>query len=156
MVGEVAEAYLLADANFPAGTETSVIALAIDRLGAYPASTETARAGIRARVAGAVRATVATVGVVAAIYRDGVIVLVVPDQSRPSALKLAEALRASVSSLGIANPEAIAANHVTASIAVVTGRENGGIGRIHLLTRAISAVSEAAAVGGDRVVPKCA
>jgi PleD family two-component response regulator len=154
--GELAEAYLVADANFPAGSDTSVIALAIDRLDAYRATKGNAGAGIMVRVADAVRATVAAVGVVAAIYRDGVIVLVLPEQSRTPALKLGEALRAAVSGLKIANPESIAANHVTASVAVVSGRVKGGTDRIHLLTRAISALSKVTAAGGDRVVPECA
>jgi sigma-B regulation protein RsbU (phosphoserine phosphatase) len=154
--GEMAEAYLVADANFPHGSDTSVIALAIDRLDAYRATKGKAAAGIMVRVANAVRATVAAVGVVAAIYRDGVIVLVLPKQSRLPALKLGEALRAAVSGLRIANPESIAANHVTASVAVVSGRVNGGADRIHLLTRAISTLSKITAAGGDRVVPECA
>jgi PleD family two-component response regulator len=153
--GEMAEAYLVADANFPAGSDTSVIALAIDRLDAYRATKGNAGAGILVRVADAVRTTVAAVGVVAAIYRDGVIVLVLPEQSRMPALKLGEALRAAVSGLKIANPESIAANHVTASVAVVSGRVKGGTDRIHLLTRAISALSKVTAAGGDRVVPEC-
>ena len=152
--GEMAEAYLLADENFPPGSETSVIALEIDRLSAHQ-TTKQPEPAILARVAGAVRATVAAVGVVAAIYRDGVIVLVLPDQSRVLASKLGETLRASVAKLGIANPEAIAAHHVTASVAVVTGRVNGP-GRIHLLTRAIATLADITAAGGDRVVPQCA
>jgi PleD family two-component response regulator len=85
-----------------------------------------------------------------------VTVIVLPNQSRVPASKLAEALCATVANLGIANPEAIAAKHLTASVAVVTGRADGGAGRIKLLTRAITAVSEIAAGGGDRVVRQCA
>jgi PleD family two-component response regulator len=81
-------------------------------------------------------------------------VLVLPQQSPGYALKLGQALRAAVSALRIANSEAIIANFATASVSVVTGRE-GGKGRIHLLTRAISMLSEAAAAGGDRVVSEC-
>jgi PleD family two-component response regulator len=153
-VGEMAEAYLLADANFLPGSETSVIALAIDRLSAQQA-TKHPEPAVLARVANAVRATAAAVGVVAAIYRDGVIVLVLPDQSGLSAAKLGEALRASVAKLGIANPEAITAHHLTASVAVVTGGAKGA-GRIHLLTRAIATLADITAAGGDRVVPQCA
>jgi PleD family two-component response regulator len=156
LVGEIAEAYLLADANFPAGSETSVIALAVDRLSALQATKKNPTSSILSRVADAVRAAAAAVGVVAAIYRDGVIVLVLPNQSRVAASKLGEVLCAAVASLGIANPEAIAATHLTASVAVITGRADGGAGRIKLLTRAITAVSEIAAGGGDRVVRQCA
>ena len=154
-VGEIAEAYLLADVNFPPGTETSIIALAVDRLNVHLDARKALESGIMARVAATVRAAAAAVGVIAAIYRDGVIVLILPDQSRASAIKLAEAVRASIVGLRISNPEAIAADHVTASVAVVTERVNGA-GRIHLLTRAIAAVSEIAAAGGDCVVPQCA
>jgi PleD family two-component response regulator len=154
-VGEIAEAYLLTDVNFPSGNETSIVALKIDRISTPQASAKTPDPGILARVAAQVRATAAMIGVVAANYPDGVIVLILPDHSRASALKLAETLRASIASLRIANPEAIAAHHVTTSVAVVTGRVNGA-GRIHLLTRAITAVSEIAAAGGDCVVPQCA
>ena len=153
--GEMAEAYLLADENFPPGSETSVIALEIDRLSAHQATMKQPEPAILARVAGAVRATVAAVGVVAAIYRDGVIVLVLPDQSRVFASKLGETLRASIAKLGIANPEAITAHHLTASVAVVTGRARGA-DRIQLLTRAIATLADITAAGGDRVVPQCA
>ena len=156
-VGEVAEAYLIAAANFPSGGDSSVIALAVDRLDAYRTTQgEAAAAGIVAQVARAVRATAATVGVVAAAYRSGVIVLIVPELRSKAALELAEALRASISNLAIANPESIAANHVTASVAVVTGRVNRWIDRVHLLTRAILAVPRVSAAGGNRVVPESA
>ena len=84
------------------------------------------------------------------------IVLVVPELQSKPALELGEALRAAVSRLGIANPESIAADHVTASVAVVTGRVKRWIDRVHLLTRAISAVPRVAAAGGNRVVPEYA
>jgi PleD family two-component response regulator len=154
--GEMAEAYLVADANFPAGSDTSVIALAVDRLDAYRLTQGNAETGIMTRVADAVRTTVAAVGVVAAVYRNGVIVLVLPQQPSGPALKLGEALRAAISRLRIANPESIAADHMTASVAVITGRVKGGAGRIQLLTRAISALSNITTTGGDRVVPECA
>jgi phosphoserine phosphatase RsbU/P len=153
--GEMAEAYLVADANFPPGSDTSVIALAIDRLDANRGKRNSTGQRIMARVADTVRETVAAVGVIAAVYRDGVIVLVLPRQSLGPAVKVGEALRASVSGLRIANLESIAADHVTASVSVITGRAEGSTGRIHLLTRAISALSKIAATGGDRVVSEC-
>ena len=113
-------------------------------------------AGIIARVARAVRATAATIGVVAAAYRNGMIVIVVPELRAQPAMELAEALRSSVSKLGIANPESIAADHVTASVVVVTGRVTRWVDRVQLLTRAISAVPRIAAAGGNRVVPEYA
>jgi len=155
LLGEVAEAYLTAAANFAFGGNTSVIALAIDRLNGYrSAQGDAMAAGIMAQVARVVRATAATVGVVAAAYRDGMIVLIVPEMESKPALDLGEALRASISKLAILNPESIGANHVTASVAVVTGQVKRWIDRVHLLTLAMAAVPRAAAAGGNRVVPE--
>jgi PleD family two-component response regulator len=155
--GHVAEAYLAADADFAPDGDTSIIALAIDRIDACRATQGDATAAtIVARIARAVRATAATVGVIAATYRGGVIVLIAPEMNSETALRLGEALRASVSALRIANPESIAANHVTASIAVMTGRARNSRERLHLLTRAIAAASKIAATGGNRVVPEFA
>lgn len=154
-VGEVAEAYLVAAAHFCSDSETTVIALSVDRLEAVRSTRgNMAVAGIMSRVARAVRAIAANVGVVAAAYRDGVIVLVVPELPFKAAVQLGEALRASVSKLRISNPESIAANQVTASVAVVTGCVNRGIDSVHLLTRALSAIPKVAAAGGNRVVPE--
>jgi PleD family two-component response regulator len=155
LAGEMAEAYLLANANFPPCSDTSVIALAVDRLNAIKASGRPDPT-ILARVAGAVRATLAAIGVVAAIYRDGVIVLVLPDHPHASAQELGERLRAAVGRLMIVNPEAVVSHHVTASVIVMTGQPDSGSGRIHLLTRAISTLSEVTAAGGNRVVSRCA
>jgi sigma-B regulation protein RsbU (phosphoserine phosphatase) len=150
--GELAEAYLVADAAAPKGN-TSVIALRVDRLDACRTTQgETAAAAIVAKVAYAVRATAATVGVVAAVYSDGLIVLVAPEMDAKPARDLAEALRTSVAALRIKNSEAIFANHVTASVAVVTGLANRGGNRVHLLTRAISAVPKVTVARGDRVM----
>jgi sigma-B regulation protein RsbU (phosphoserine phosphatase) len=153
-VGEVAEAYLIATANFSPDYDVSVIALSVDRLDAYRSQGEDIAAGIMERVACAVRTTAATVGVVPAAYRSGMIVLVAPDMPAKHAQIIGEALRASVAKLGIANPEAIAEDHITASVSVVTGRPSGWVDRVDLLTRAISAVPRLAAAGGNRVVPE--
>jgi phosphoserine phosphatase RsbU/P len=155
--GHVAEAYLAADPDSDLGGDTSIVALAIDRIDAYRAAQGDAVAtGIVTKVSRAVRATASTVGVIAAAYRGGVIVLVAPEMGSEPALKLGEALRASVSNLRIPNPESIAADYVTASVAVVTGKASHNSGRLQLLTRAISAVSKVAATGGNRVVPEYA
>jgi phosphoserine phosphatase RsbU/P len=156
-VGEVAEAYLLAARQFSSDSETSVIALSIDRLEAVRSTRgDMAVAGIMSRVARAVRAIAARVGVIAAAYRDGVIVLVVPELPSEAAAQLGEAMRAAVCKLRISNPESIAASHVTASVAVVTGMVSRGIDSVDLLTRALSAVPKVAAAGGNRVVPQYA
>jgi PleD family two-component response regulator len=153
----VAEAYLAADTNFALDGDTSIIALAIDRIDACRAvQGDKAAAAIVAKVARAVRATAATVGVIAAAYRGGVIVLIAPEMEAGSALKLAEALRMSVSNLRIANPEAIAASYVTASVAVVTAKAQGSRDRLHLLTHAISSVAKIVTAGGNRVMPEFA
>jgi GGDEF domain-containing protein len=152
----VAEAYLTAAANVPSDSDTSVIALAIDHLDAYRSTQgDVVTAGVMARVARAVKSTAATVGVVAAAHRNGVIVLVVPELPSKPALELGEALRVAVSKLKIANPESLAANHVTASVAVVTGRINRS-DRLQLLTQALSAIPRIAAAGGNRVMPEYA
>jgi PleD family two-component response regulator len=155
--GEVAEAYLAVGGHSTNNGDTSIIALAIDRLDACrTARGETAAAAIVANVARAVRATVATVGVVAAAYRGEIIVLIAHEMQSEAAVRLGETLRAAISGLRLANPESIAANHVTASITVVTGRAAPGIDRVRLLTRAMSALQKTVAAGGDRVVPEIA
>jgi PleD family two-component response regulator len=156
-VGEAAEAYLTAAAHFPSDADTSVIALAIDRIDACRSTQGNAMAAqIMAQVAGAVRATAATVGVVAAAYHSGVIVLVVPEFQSKQALELGETLRAAIARLGIANPESLGASHITASVVAVTGQVGRWIDRVDLLTRAISALPRVAAAGGNRVVAEYA
>ncbi|ABD08801.1 response regulator receiver modulated diguanylate cyclase [Rhodopseudomonas palustris HaA2] len=155
IIGEVAEAYLTAENQ--GGGDLSVIALGLDRLEALRQILgDAAAANIVSRVARLVRAATATVGVVAGAYRNGTIVLIVPELPRQRALDLGEALRAAVSDLRIAEPEATCADHATASVAVVTGRVDSSVERIHLLTRAMAAVSRAAAEGGDRIVSEAA
>jgi hypothetical protein len=48
--------------------------------------------------------------------------------------------------------ETVAADHVTASVATVTGLVKGSIERVHLLTQAIAKVQDAAGAGGNRVL----
>jgi len=152
-VGEVAEAYLMASADWTDGGTSAVVVLAIDRLEACRAvqGDDVARA-ILARVAKAVRRLSANVGVVAAAYQDGLIMLVGPDLPAESARQLAEQLRKAVSGLEMINSESIAADHVTASVAVATGPANASLDGMHLLTNAISTVRSAEAAGGNRVV----
>ena len=149
--GEVAEAYLKSTTQF-SDDNTSVIALAVDRIDAYRSAHGQAMADrIMAQVARSVRAAAATVGVVAAAYRNGMIVLIAPEMTAKKAKELGELLRASVAELAISNDEAITADSVTASLAVVTGSVKRWADLTHLLTRAIAVVREVAAVGGDRV-----
>jgi sigma-B regulation protein RsbU (phosphoserine phosphatase) len=150
-VGEVAEAYLGAVSAGTSNAETSVVALAVDRLDTYRAQGSGVAAGILALVANAVRSTIASVGVVAGTYPNGTIALVGPSMDATRAVALGEALRASVARLDN-NTESTAAGKVTASVAVVSGRTSRS-DRINLLTRAVTAVPSIAASGGDRVVP---
>jgi PleD family two-component response regulator len=153
LVGEVAEAYLTAVTERHS-EEASIIALAIDRLDVYGA-THGADAAKRAlgRVALAVQHSAATVGVLAASYPNGLIILVAPDIGADAALGLAETLQADIAALAIPNSEALASNHITASIAVSNGRIRSGADRVRLLTRTIATAQKTAANGGDRIVP---
>ncbi len=150
LVGEVVEAYLIATAH--ADEPISILALAVDRLDAFRASQgEAAVRDILARVARGVRNCAATIGTVAAAYRDGLIVLIAPELDAAAAQRLGEALRTAVSELAIANSEAIAADHLTASVAVVSGNVRRGLDRAHLLIHAISIVKDTASAG-NRVI----
>jgi len=152
-VGDVAEAYLVGAANFQSGSDNSVIALAVDGLDTFRATRgEPAVASILSRVAAAVRVTAANIGVVAASYRSGLIVLIVPEMRSKAALELGEALRASIAALEIADHKSGAVEHVTASVAVATGQLDQWIDRAHLLTTAILAVPRISAAGGNRVI----
>ena len=152
-VGEVAEAYLTNADKQQSDEVISLVALAVDRLDVYRSGQgEDVARGILARVAHAVRGAAATIGAVAAAYRNGLIILVLPEYGAAAARKLAEALRTAVAKLDIANSESIAADHVTASVAVVTANARRGLGRVHLLTHAISTIKSATAAGGNRIV----
>jgi phosphoserine phosphatase RsbU/P len=151
-VGEVAEAYLMAAPELAIEDTVSIIAIEIDRLEDYrSAHGEDATRRLLANVAHAVRSTAATVGVLASVYRNGMIVLVVPETTASAARKLGEVLCSKISQLAIAGSDQVAPAHVTASVSVVTGRVRRGIDRAHLLTHAISTAKAAAANGGNRV-----
>jgi phosphoserine phosphatase RsbU/P len=152
-VGEVAEAYLTAVTERHPGELISVLALAVDPLDTIrTAQGEDKARHVQARVAHAVRKASAAIGVVAASYRNGLITVIVPDLAAAPARELGETLRKSVATLAIANGEAIAADHVTASVAVATGKVRAGTDRVELLTKAISRAQATAAAGGNRVV----
>jgi phosphoserine phosphatase RsbU/P len=151
-VGEVAEAYLTR-ATGPADDLVSVIALTLDGF----ETTRTANAeqadNALAQVGRAVRRLTATVGVVAAAYRNGMIIVVAPDLGLNSARELAETLHATVRKLRLGNSEPpIASDYITASVAAISGRIKRDVDRIQLLTQAISRVQQAEAVGGNRVL----
>jgi phosphoserine phosphatase RsbU/P len=152
-VGEVAEAYLTAENKHKTDNTVSIVCLALDRFDVYrSAKGEEASQSVLARVAQAVRGLAATIGIIAAAYRNGMIVLVAPDCDADAARQLGETLRSSVARLRLPNTESIASDHVTASVAAVTGKVRRGVDRVHLLTLAISNVQNAATAGGNRVL----
>ncbi len=152
-VGEVAEAYLTSGSEHDGDDMVSVITLAIDRLDAVKeAQGERIARTIYLQVAKAVRAALATVGVVAAAYRNGLIVVIAPDFGPSSGKKLAQSMCAAIAQLGIDSQDLSGAGHVTATAAVVTGRVKRGPERVKLLMQAIASVERSTADGGNCVV----
>lgn len=152
-VGEVAEAYLTTSPKRNDGEAISVIALAVDRLDACRAAKGDAAANaILASVALTLRDVIAHVGVVAAVYRNGLFVLVAPGYDAATATRLAETLRMAIARLALSNVESMAADHVTATLAVVSGAATQVTNRIKLLTQAIGSVQGSSARGGDEVI----
>jgi PleD family two-component response regulator len=152
-VGEAAEAYLTALRNGQHDEVISILALTLDRFEVYRAANgEDAARMVLAEVSRAVRRLAATVGIVAAAYRNGVIVLVAPEVGSKSARELGETLRTAVSKLRLRNSESVVSDYVTASVAAITGKAKQAIDRIPLLTHAIAKVQDAAGSGGDRVL----
>src|SRR5580704_17532604 len=152
-VGEVAEAYLTSAVGYESNEAMSIVALTIDRLEAYrSAHGDKAANGVMSQVARAVRRLAANIGIVAASYRNGMIILVAPEFGAGSARELGESLHTTVSKLRLPYSESLASDHVTASVAAVTGLVKGSIERVHLLTQAISKVQDAAGAGGNRVL----
>jgi len=152
-VGEAAEAYLAAAGGCGPGEVISIIALTLDRFDQYRrANGEAAARGVLAEVSRAVRRLAATVGIVAAAYRNGMVILVAPELGTDGARELGEILRTMVAELRLPNSESVVSDYVTASVAVMTGRVNRAADRVHLLTQAISRVHEAADSGGNRLL----
>jgi phosphoserine phosphatase RsbU/P len=151
-VGEAAEAYLTAACGWT-DEAVSILALSLDRFDVYrSAKGETAAQSVLAQVARAVRRVAATIGIVAAAYRNGTIILVAPEMEAKTARELGEMLRATVAKLRLPNSEAVASDYITASVASITGPVKRAIDRVQLLTQAISRVQDAAGAGGDRVL----
>ena len=152
-VGEVAEAYLSTACGCRSGEEISIVAMMLDRFDLYSATNGDAAArGVIAEVSRAVRRHAATIGVIAASYRNGMIILVAPEVGTKAARELGEKLRATVAKLHVPNSELVVSDYVTASVAAITGQVKRAVDRVHLLTQAIAQVQDAAAAGGDRVV----
>lgn len=151
-VGEIAEAYLTS-CRSEAEETLSVFALSLDRFALNREARGEGRGeAALAVVARAVRRLAASVGVVAAAYKNGMIILVAPELGANAARELAQILHATVQKLRLPNPESVAADNLTASVAVVVGRTRRDVERIELLTHAIASVQQAAAAGGNRVI----
>jgi PleD family two-component response regulator len=152
-VGEVAEAYLTAACGCENDDLISVVALTLDRFDAYRAAKgEIAARGLRTEVARAVRRVAATVGIVAASYRNGIIILVAPEVGADSARQLGETLRKTVERLHLRNSESIASDYVTASVVAITGRVKRAVDSMHLLTHVLAKLRDVTGAGGDRVL----
>src|SRR5580704_367067 len=152
-VGEIAEAYLTAATGYENQEAISIVALALDRFDDYRSRHgENAARNVLGQVARAVRRLAANIGIVAAAYRNGLIILVAPEFGASSARELGETLHTTVAKLRLPYSESLASDHVTASVAAVTGLVKGSIERVHLLTQAISKVQDAAGAGGNRVL----
>jgi PleD family two-component response regulator len=151
--GEAAEAYLTAACNSESGAIVSILALTLDRFDIYRTTNgDGAACRVLAQVARAVRRLGATVGIVAAAYRNGTIVLVAPELEAAPARDLGETLRTTVAKLRVPNSQAVASDHVTASVAAITGPVKQAVDRVRLLTQAIARVQDAADAGGNRVL----
>jgi PleD family two-component response regulator len=152
-VGEAAEAYLSAATKHQGDETISILALSLDRYGAYRSVHGGAVSqSLLAQVAQAVRGIAVSVGVIAAAYHNGTIILIAPEVGARSACELGETLRATVSKLHLPNSESVVSDHVTASVAAITGRVRRGIDRVQLLTQAIAKLQDAAGAGGNRVL----
>jgi PleD family two-component response regulator len=151
--GEAAEAYLTAACSNDNADVMSVLAIMLDRFDMFrSANGEGAARTVLAQVARAVRRLAANVGIVAAAYRNGTIVLVAPELAANCARDLGESLRTTVAKLRLPNSEAVASDYVTASVAAITGQVKRASDRVQLLTQAISRAQEAAGEGGNRVL----
>jgi sigma-B regulation protein RsbU (phosphoserine phosphatase) len=152
-VGEVAEAYLMTETKYQSDNMISILALSLDHFEAFrSAHGEDASRTVLGQVAHAVRGVAARIGVIAAAYRNGLIVLVAPEVDPGAACQLGETLRNTVARLKLKNGDAIATDHMTASVSAVTGTVRRGPDRAHLLTHAIATVQQAAEAGGNRLL----
>jgi PleD family two-component response regulator len=152
-VGEVAEAYLTGACGCRSDEAISIVALTLDRFEDYRrANGEVAARSVLVEVSRAVRRLAATIGIVAASYRNGMMILIAPEIGAHAARELGETLRATVQKLHLRNSEAVVSDYITASVVTITGRVKRAVDRVQLLTEAISKVKEAAVGGGDRVL----
>ena len=153
LVGEAAEAYLTGAPGSESDDIVSILVLALDRFEVYRAAHGDAAArGVLAGVARAVRRVAGTIGTVAAAYRNGTLILIAHEMGAGPARELGETLRTTISKLRLANSEAVASNHFTATVVAMTGHVKRPVDRVQLLTHAIAQLKNAAISGGDRVL----
>ena len=152
-VGEVAEAYLIAACGCESNEVISVLALSVDQFDAYrKVKGEAAARSVLAEVSRALRRLVATIGIVAASYRNGIIVFIAPEVSANAARELGETLRKTVARLRLPNSESVVSDYVTASVVASTGRVKRTVDSVQLLTHSISKLKDVTGTGGDRVL----
>jgi sigma-B regulation protein RsbU (phosphoserine phosphatase) len=152
-VGEVAEAYLTGICGCETEEATSILALTLDRFDDYRrANGEAAARHVLFEVSRAVRRLAATIGIVAASYRNGMIIIVAPEVDVDAARELGETLRTTVVKLRLRNSEAVVSDYITASVVTITGRVKRAVDRVQLLTQAVSKMKEGTGDGGDRVL----
>lgn len=152
-VGEVAEAYMSAMGGPGLDNCISVLSATVDNLDAYRSTRgEFAAREVLAQAAQVIMGVPATVGVVAAAYRDGPMVLVAPDWDLEAGADLAQRLSDAIAQRLFLAPGGELPERFTASVAVVTGRLGSGTDGAVLLAQAISAAQGASRAGGNRVV----
>ncbi len=142
LVGEAAEAYLTAAAGLEGEPTVSILAVTLDRLEVYRATYgESAARNALTQVARAVGRLSATVGIIAAAYRNGTIILWRLSPGKRGA-SVGGKMRSAVAKLRLPNSEAVAADHLTASVASITGHVKRAVDRVQLLTQAVSRVKD--------------
>ena len=149
-VGEVAEAYLTATTKQLSDDTVSILALSLDHFEAYQAATGTdAAQSVLSQIANAIRRVGATIGIIAAVYRNGTFVVVAPECSANSARTLGETLCSTIAKLRLPNSEScVGSCHRERRRDYRTSPH--GANRVHLLTPAISKVQRSR----PRVAPR--
>jgi phosphoserine phosphatase RsbU/P len=151
-VGVIAEAYANASSFHDQDEQISIIALAIDRMDTYRfLHGEELADQMLARVAGLVRNTSGTIGTVAAIYLDGVMVLIGRGLESEAAKALGNTIRAKILEVAIPFPGAKPDGIVTASVGAITARMGQAVDG-QLMTGARTALRAACASKGAKPI----
>ena len=148
LVGVATEAFLAAASTRAVDMAVSVLSVGVDRLDALAAARGPGTAqAVLDRVASAIGGVGAPINLVSGAYPDGVVVLVAPYVPIASAKALGRALCEAVATLGLPNPEAIACDHVTISVGIVTASRAA----TELVADARHLLKDAARAGGNRI-----